>query len=109
MTISVFKLVTMTEAELGKLTKAELIAAIKQDCWQVGHYKTKSEDLQKTLDQNQTDERAACIVLAAFVGQPMVRNEYHGTIESKALNILELAGLATAKAVSVAMAVSNKN
>lgn len=99
MTVSVMKLCTMTEVELGKMTKAELIASIKHESWMPAHYKSQADTAQKQLEENATSERAACVMLAALVGHPLERNEYSGQIESKKLNILELAGLAAAKMV----------
>ena len=102
MAIPVMKLCTMTEAELGKMTKAELIESIKHESWYPNHYKTQAEQAQKTLADNATDERAACIVLAALVGEAIERNEYSGELNTKPLNILELAGKAAAMCVRVA-------
>ena len=102
MAIPVMKLCTMTEVELGKMTKAELIESIKCESWYPNHYKTQAEQAQKTLADNATDERAACIVLAALVGEPIERNEYSGELNTKPLNILELAGKAAAMCVRVA-------
>jgi len=98
--INIFKLATMTETEMAKLTKAELIAGIKKDSWLLAHHKDKVATLEKQMEDNGTNERAACVMLAAFVGQPLERNEYSGQIESKKLNILELAGLVAAKIAS---------
>lgn len=102
MTISVMKLCTMTEAELGKMTKGELIASIKHESWMPNHYKSEAEQARKTLEDNATDERSACIVLAALVGETIERNEHSGKLNTKPLNILELAGKAAAMCVRVA-------
>lgn len=100
--INIFKLVSMTEAELGKLTKAELLVALKKDSWMLNHHKSRVEELEKTLKENATNERAACVMLAAFVGRPLEVNEYSGEIDSKKLNILELCGLVAAKCAASA-------
>lgn len=97
MAISVMKLCTMSEAELNKMTKAELVASIKCEAFYPGHYKSEAEKLQKQANENATSERAACVMLAALVGVQLERNEYSGQIESQKLNILELVGLAAAK------------
>lgn len=97
MAISVMKLCTMTEAELNKMTKAELVASIKCEAFYPGHYKGEAEKLQKIINENSTNERAACVMLAALVGVELERSEYSGEIESKKLNILELVGLAAKK------------
>lgn len=97
MTVSIMQLATMKEAELNKMTKAELVAAIQKDAFYPAHYKSEAEKLRAQIADNSTNERAACVMLAAFVGSPLDRNEYSGEIDSKKLNILELAGLVAAK------------
>lgn len=97
MPIPVMKLCTMTEAELNKMTKAELVASIKHESFYPQHYKSQADEANKRLAENATNERAACVMLAALVGQPLERSEYSGEIDSKRLNILELVGLAAAK------------
>lgn len=97
MTIDIMKLSTMSETELNKLTKAELIAAIRYNNFYPNHYKSEADKLQKQINENATNERAACVMLAAFVGVPLEKNEYSGQIETKGLNILELAGRVAAK------------
>lgn len=97
MAISVMKLCTMADAELNKMTKAELVASIKCEAFFPNHYKNEAEKLQKQLNENATSERAACVMLAALVGVQLDRNKYSGQIESQKLNILELVGLAAAK------------
>lgn len=102
MAIPVMKLCTMTEAELSKMTKAELIESIKCEAWYPNHYKSQAEQAQKTLSDNATDERAACIVLAALVGEQIERNVYGNELNTKPLNILDLVGKAAAMCVRVA-------
>ena len=97
MTISVMKLCTMTPADLGKMTKAELIDSIKHESFYPGHYKDEAAKLQKQIAENNTNERAACVVLASLVGVVLDRNEYSGAIDGSKLNILELVGLVAAK------------
>jgi len=97
MTISVMKLCTMSEADLNKMTKAELVSSIKHEAFYPGHYKSEAEKLQKQISENATSERAACVMLAAMVGVQMDRNDYSGQIETQKLNILELVGLVAAK------------
>jgi len=97
MKIPVMKLCLMTEDELNKMTKADLIASIKCESIYPGFYKNEAEKFQKQAQENATSERAACVMLAALVGVPLERNEYSGNIESQKLNILELVGLAAAK------------
>lgn len=100
MTINIMQLATMKEIELNKMTKAELVAAIQKDAFYPSHYKSEAEKLRAQLSDNASNERAACVVLAAFVGEKLDRNEYSGEIDSKKLNILELAGLVAAKCAS---------
>jgi len=97
MTIDIMKLSTMSETELNKLTKAELVAAIRHNNFYPNHYKNEADKLQKQINENATNERAACVMLASFVGVPLEKNEYSGQIETKGLNILELAGRVAAK------------
>jgi hypothetical protein len=93
MPITVMKLCTMPEAELKKMTKTELITSIKHESFYPEHYRKEAEKLQKQIEENATNERAACVMLAALVGLTLERNEYSGKIESNKLNILELVGL----------------
>lgn len=97
MPIPVMKLCQMSVAELTKMTKAELVESIKHESFYPSHYKTEAEKANKILADNASSERAACVMLAALVGEPLKRNEYSGEIDSKSLNILELVGLAAAK------------
>jgi hypothetical protein len=97
MAIPVMKLCTMTETELNKMTKADLIASIKCESFYPNHYKGEAEKLQRIITENATNERAACVMLAALVGFDLDRSEYSGEIDSKKLNILELVGLAAKK------------
>lgn len=97
MTHSIITLCDMSESDLNKLTKAQLVEAIKKDSWLPKHYKSQMDTLTKSIQNNESNERAACVMLAAFVGVPIIRNEYSGDIESKGMNILELAGLVAAK------------
>ena len=100
MTIDIMKLSTLSETELNKLTKAELVAAICNNAFYPNHYKSEAEKLQKQINENATNERAACVMLASFVGVPLEKNEYSGQIETRQLNILELAGMVAAKCVN---------
>jgi phage-related baseplate assembly protein len=92
-TLNIEKLATMKEQELNKLTKAELIAAIQKDCWMVSSNKREVSELKETISRNSTNERAACVMLAAMVGKDLSVDEYSGQVNSRNLNILELVGL----------------
>jgi hypothetical protein len=94
-------LASKPESEIKKMTKAELSAAVLKNRHTFDYYKNKVADLQKSVAQNAENERAACVVLAAFVGVELSRNEYSGQLDTTKLNILELVGLVTAKCVSV--------
>lgn len=96
------QLADKTEAELNKMTKGEIIAAIRNQGFVAQSYKSRAEQAEKRLEENGTNERAACVMLAALVGKELTKNEYTGQVESRDLNILELAGLAAAKCVEVA-------
>ena len=100
MSIDIMKLATLSETELNKMTKAELITAIRNNAFYPNHYKNEAEKLQKQINENATNERAACVMLASFVGVPLEKNEYSRQIETRNLNILELAGLVAAKCVA---------
>ena len=93
-------LAKLPEKELNKMTKAELVAAVLRDRHMFDYYKNKSEELQKRLAQNNDNERAACVVLAAFIGLEIPKDGYSNQIDTRQLNILELVGLVTAKCVS---------
>lgn len=90
-------LATKPEAEINKMTKAELSAAVLKNRHMFDYYKNQVIDLQKRVTQNSDNERAACVVLVAFVGVELSRNEYSGQLDTTKLNILELVGLVTAK------------
>lgn len=100
MSMNITELLNLSEVDLNKLTKSEIVSVITSGKWQAIGWKRQSEELSKQLDENRTNERAACVMLAAFVGVELNRNEYNSTIDSKNLNILELAGLVAAKCVS---------
>lgn len=90
-------LASKPESEINKMTKAELSAAVLKNRHMFDYYKNKVTDLQTRVTQNSDNERAACVVLAAFVGVELSRNEYSGQLDTTKLNILELVGLVTAK------------
>ena len=94
-------LASKPESEIKKMTRAELSAAVLKNRHMFDYYKNKVADLQKSVAQNAENERAACVVLAAFVGVELSRNEYSGQLDTTKLNVLELVGLVTAKCASV--------
>ena len=94
-------LAKMPEAEINKMTKAELVAAVLRDRHMFDYYKKKAEELQEQIAQNTANERAACVVLAAFIGLEIPKDGYSNQLDTRQLNILELVGLVTAKCVSV--------
>jgi hypothetical protein len=94
-------LAKMPEKELNKMTKAELVAAVLRDRHMFEYHVNRGDKFQEQIAQNTANERAACVVLAAFVGVELSRNEYNGQLDTTKLNILELVGLVTAKCVSV--------
>ncbi len=94
-------LAKMPEAEINKMTKAELVAAVLRDRHMFDYYKKKAEELQEQIAQNTANERAACVVLAAFIGLDIPKDGYSNQIDTRQLNILELVGLVTAKCASV--------
>lgn len=98
------QLAEKTEAELNKMTKTEILAAIKNQGFMAASYKRRAEEMEKQISDNNTNERAACVMLAALVGKELTKNEYTGQIESRDLNILELVGLVSAKCVESAKA-----
>jgi hypothetical protein len=91
------ELATKPEAEINKMTKAQLSAAVLKNRYVFDHYKNRVAELERRVAQNTESERAACVVLAAFVGVELSRNEYSGQLDTTKLNILELVGLVTAK------------
>lgn len=93
-------LASKPESEINKMTKAELCAAVLKNRYLFDHYKNRVTELEKRVAQNAENERAACVVLAAFVGVELSRNEYSGQLDTTKLNILELVGLVTAKCVA---------
>jgi hypothetical protein len=93
-------LAKMPEAEISKMVKSELVAAILRDRHMFDYYKKKVEELQEQIAQNTSNERAACVVLAAFIGLEIPKDGYSNQIDTRQLNILELVGLVTAKCAS---------
>lgn len=91
------KICEMNEAERNKLTKAELLEAIKTSGYDYRSAKRKVKELSDQMSVNATNERAACVMLAAFNGIELEKDTYSGKIETRQLNILELAGLTVAK------------
>lgn len=65
MAIPVMKLCTMSEADLNKMTKSELVASIKHESFYPNHYKSEAEKLQKQAQENATSERASSLRYAS--------------------------------------------
>lgn len=95
------KLCEMKESDLAKLTKAELLESIKTYGYDYRSAKRQVKELSDQMSLNATNERAACVMLAAFNGVELEKDDYRGTIKSDKLNILELAGLTVAKCASI--------
>lgn len=91
------ELASKPESEINKMTKAQLCAAILKNRYVFDHHKNRAAELERRIAQNAENERAASVVLAAFVGFEMPRNEYSGQLDTTKLNVLELVGLVTAK------------
>lgn len=96
------ELMKKTEKELNKVSKAEIIQSIVNNQYQYTSLNNKVKEAEEKLAKNRTDERAAAVMLAAFVGVELPRSEYTGALESEKLNILELAGLAAQKCADIA-------
>jgi len=95
------KVCEMSEAERSKLTKAEILQAIKDYGYDYKNAKRQVKELSDQMSINATNERAACVMLAAFNGVDIEKDEYRGTVRSEKLNILELAGLTVAKCAAI--------
>lgn len=91
----------MSETERSKLTKAELLESIKTYGYDYRTAKRQVKELSDQMSVNATNERAACVMLAAFNGIELEKDDYRGTVNSNKLNILELAGLTVAKCASI--------
>ena len=98
---SLEKICEMSETERSKLTKAELLEAIKNYGYDYRSAKRQVKELTDQMSVNATNERAACVMLAAFNGVELEKDDYRGTVNSNKLNILELAGLTVAKCASI--------
>jgi hypothetical protein len=94
-------LAKMPEKEINKMTKAELVAAVLRDRHMFEYHVNRGDKFQEQIAQNTANERAACVVLAAFIGLEIPKDGYSNQIDTRQLNILELVGLVTAKCVSV--------
>lgn len=95
------KLCEMKESDLSRLTKAELLESIKTYGYDYRSAKRQVKELSDQMSINATNERAACVVLAAFNGIELDKDQYSGSINTKSLSILELAGLTVAKCASI--------
>lgn len=95
------KICEMSDAERSKLTKAELLESIKTYGYDYRSAKRQVKELNEQLSVNATNERAACVMLAAFNGIELEKDSYSGNINTRQLNILELAGLTVAKCASI--------
>lgn len=98
---SLEKICEMSETERSKLTKAELLESIKTYGYDYRSAKRQVKELSDQMSVNATNERAACVMLAAFNGVELEKDDYRGTVNSNKLNILELAGLTVAKCASI--------
>ena len=98
---SLEKICEMSETERSKLTKAELLESIKTYGYDYRTAKRQVKELSDQMSVNATNERAACVMLAAFNGIELEKDDYRGTVNSNKLNILELAGLTVAKCASI--------
>ncbi len=100
---SLDKLCSMKAAELNKLGKAELVESIACYGFQYRQALEEQKRLQKQIEENQSNERAACVMISGFLGDEIAKDEYRGTIDSRKMNILELTGRA------IAVSIKNKN
>ena len=98
---SLEKICEMSETDRSKLTKAELLESIKNYGYDYRSAKRQVKELTDQMSVNATNERAACVMLAAFNGVELEKDDYRGTVNSNKLNILELAGLTVAKCASI--------
>lgn len=98
---SLEKICEMSDTERSKLTKAELLESIKTYGYDYRTAKRQVKELSDQMSVNATNERAACVMLAAFNGIELEKDDYRGTVNSNKLNILELAGLTVAKCASI--------
>lgn len=95
------KICEMNDADRNKLTKAELLEAIKDYGYDYRSSKRQVKELSDQMAVNATNERAACVMLASFNGIELDKDSYSGRVDTKSLNILELAGLTLARCASI--------
>lgn len=99
--LSLEKVCNLSELQREKLTKAELLYALKHGSYDYTNAKRKVVELEETITRNATDERAACVIMAAFNGVELPRDDYRGAIDSRKLNILELVGLTVSRCSNI--------
>lgn len=100
---SLDKLCSMKAADLGKLSKVELVESIACYGFQYRQAIDEQKKLQKQIEENKSNERAACVMISGFLGDEITKDDYRGTIDSRKMNILELTGRA------IAVSIKNKN
>ena len=100
---SLDKLCSMKAADLSKLSKVELVESIAYCGFQYRQAIDEQKKLQKQIEENQSNERAACVMISGFLGDEITKDDYRGTIDSRKMNILELTGRA------IAVSIKNKN
>ena len=100
---SLEKLCNMKAVDLGKLSKVELVESISYYGFQYRQAVEEQKRLQKQMEENQSNERAACVMLSGFLGDEITKDDYRGTVDSRKMNILELVGRA------VAVSIKNRN
>ncbi len=86
------ELVAKSKSDLMKITKEEIVDCITKNAWQYNQAISNSKELNKTIEENKTNEKAACIMLSAFLGDEILVEEYRSVVKTSHLNILALAG-----------------
>jgi len=101
--LSLDVLCNMKASELNKLSKQEIVESISYYSFQYRNAVEEQKRLQKQIEENQSNERAACVMISGFLGDEIPKDDYRGTIDSRRMNILELTGRA------IAVSIKNRN
>lgn len=95
---SLTTLSTLTEKELNKISKSDLISSINQWGFQVKHNNNEVTKAKDKLEIQSKDERAAKEIMIGYLGIEIDRNEYNPYTEIDKLSLTELLGKLMVKA-----------
>ena len=98
MTTTLRSLVTMTEKDLNKMSKSDIVKIIKSSGYQLTHADSSIKDLEEKLKAQSLEELHAKKLLASYVGSELPVCEYTKEIQYKKVSLSELVGSTLCKA-----------